>query len=133
VREPFGNALGAAEFRLVEERPRPETLVLVVLGDVDLHTADELGSRLAAASRRRIDSVVVDLSAVTFVDSQGIGALLLGARLFGSRPDRFRLVVRRPEIRRVFEITSLDQILPLDPTREAALARLAPAGDDGGS
>ena len=96
--------------------------MVVVLGDVDLHTADEFGSRLAAASRQGIDSVVVDLSAVTFVDSQGIGALLLGARLFGSRPDRFRLVVHRPETRRVFEITSLDQVLPLDSTREEALA-----------
>jgi hypothetical protein len=37
-------------------------------------------------------------------------------------------VVPAPEIRRVFEITALDRVFPLDTTREQALAGVA--GDD---
>jgi hypothetical protein len=36
---------------------------------------------------------------------------------------RFRLVVPEPQIRRIFEITALDRVFPLDETREQALAR----------
>ena len=112
----------AAEFRLDEDQPQSGTVVLAVHGDVDLHTAAELGRRLVAAIDRGVSVLVVDLSAVAFVDSQGLGALLHGARRFGPGERRLRLVVPGREIRRVFELTSLDQVLPLHRTREEALA-----------
>lgn len=121
--DPDGTASSATEFRLVEEEPRQGTVVLAVFGDVDLHVADELGDRLVAMIERGATAVVVDLSGVTFVDSQGLGALLRGTRKASASQGRLRLVVPRAEIRRIFEITSLDEVFPLDASREEAFAR----------
>jgi anti-sigma B factor antagonist len=122
VRNPDAPVVGAADFRLEEEQPRHGTVVMAVYGDLDLHSADELGDRLVGAVERGASALVVDLSGVGFVDSQGLGALLRGTRRLGPGEGRFRLVVPAPEIRRVFELTSLDQVFPLDETREQALA-----------
>lgn len=112
----------ASDFRLEEDHPQPDTVVVTVYGDLDLHSADQLGDLLVGVVDRGASLVVVDLSDVEFVDSQGLGALMRGTRRFGAGKDRFRLVVPAPEIRRVFEITALDRVFPLDATREQALA-----------
>lgn len=112
----------ASDFRLEEDHPQPDTVVVTVYGDLDLHSADQLGDLLVGVVDRGASLVVVDLSDVEFVDSQGLGALMRGTRRFGAGKDRFRLVVPAPEIRRLFEITALDRVFPLDATREQALA-----------
>lgn len=112
----------ASDFRLEEDHPQPDTVVVTVYGDLDLHSADQLGDLLVGVVDRGTSLVVVDLSDVEFVDSQGLGALMRGTRRFGAGKDRFRLVVPAPEIRRLFEITALDRVFPLDATREQALA-----------
>ena len=117
---------GSIDFRLEEDRPRPGTLVVTVHGDLDLHSADELGDRLVEAVEDGASSVVVDLADVDFVDSQGLGALLRGTRRLGGEGGRFRLVVPTPRVRRIFEITALDRVFPLDESREQALARGIP-------
>jgi len=115
--------MGAIDFRLEEDSPRPGTVVVSVHGDLDLHSADELGDRLVGAVVGGASSLVVDLSGVEFVDSQGLGALLRGTRRLGGDADQFRIVVPAPQIRRLFEITALDRVFTLDETREQALAR----------
>lgn len=122
VRDLEGTAMEASDFRLEEDHPQPGTVVVTVYGDLDLHSADQLGDLLVGVVDRGTSLVVVDLSDVEFVDSQGLGALMRGTRRFGAGKDRFRLVVPAPEIRRVFEITALDRVFPLDATREQALA-----------
>ena len=102
--------------------------MLAVSGDVDLHSADVLADALDAAIAGGAESLVVDLSGATFVDSQGLGVLLRETRRFDPRGGSFRLVVPRTEIRRVFEVASLDRVFPLDASREEALARLPGVG-----
>jgi len=126
VRDLEVTAMDASDFRLEEDQPRPGTLVVSVHGDLDLHSADRLGDLLVAAVDRGVSLLVVDLSDVEFVDSQGLGALLRGTRRFGAGKERFRLVVPAPEIRRVFEITALDQVFALDESREAAITAGSP-------
>ena len=131
MRDSESAVLGASDFRVEEAQPQRGTILLTVHGDLDLHSADELGDRLVGAVERGALSLVVDLSDVGFVDSQGLGALLRGTRRLGAGEGRFRLVVPAPEIRRVFEITALDRVFPLDETQEQALA--GSSGDEEGA
>lgn len=112
------------EFRIEEERPRPGTAVLVVHGEADLHSAPELRERLRMAIDGGATSLVLDLTETTFVDSTSLGVLLGGMKRLREHDGTIRLVVPRPEVRRVFEITLLDRIFPLDETREQALAAI---------
>ena len=109
-------------FRIDEERPQPGIAVLVVHGDADLHAAPELRERLGAAIDSGADMVVVDLSDTSFLDSTALGVLLGALKRLRENDGQIQLVVSRPEIRRIFEITLLDQILPLQETRANALA-----------
>lgn len=110
------------DFAIHEEQPRPHVLVLALHGDADLHIAPELRDRLTFAIDGEIRTVVIDLTETTFVDSMVLGVLLGAMKRLRSRRGLLRLVVPRAEIRRIFEITLLDRIFPLDATRDEALA-----------
>lgn len=113
------------DFRVDEEYPSPRSVVLVLHGDADLHVAPELRDRLASAIDGGADTLVLDLSGTTFVDSMALGVLLGAMKRMRARQGELRLVVPRPELRRIFEITLLDRVFPLDTTREEALAAAA--------
>jgi anti-anti-sigma factor len=79
---------------------------IVVIGELDLATAPELAALLE--SRNGAGQVTVDLSATSFVDSQGLATLTAAKQRL---QDRLRIVNAREGVRRVFEITKLDEIL----------------------
>ena len=96
--------------------------VVVVSGDVDLHSAPELRERLASLVEGDALDVTVDLSDTTFVDSMGLGVLLAAKKQLATAGGELGLVVSSPEIRRVFEITMLDRVFTIHATRAAAVA-----------
>ena len=116
----------AGLFRLDQERV-DGTVLLTVHGDADLHSAPELRERLERLDDEGVTALVVDLSEVIFIDSMALGLLLAAMKRARSREGHLRLVVSRPEIRRIFEITLLDRVLAIDSTREEALAQVGPA------
>ena len=120
-----GHAETSAEFRVDEERPVAGVVVLAVAGEVDLHVAPSLRERLHKAVDAAGRAVILDLSEVTFVDSMTLSVIVGAGKRARARQSEVRLVVPRPEIRRVFEITLLDRVFPLDSTREGSLAAVA--------
>ena len=111
------------EFRIEEERPSgSNATVLVVYGEVDLHVAPELRERLDTAVDRHGPKVVVDLRRVSFLDSMALGVLLSALKQARASGGDLRLVVSGAKLRRLFEITLLDQVFTLASTREEALA-----------
>jgi anti-sigma B factor antagonist len=82
------------------------TTTVTVAGDVDLSTVAELDHAVHAAV---IDatSVVVDLAAVTFIDSAGINTLLKSRRLADERDRRFRIANPTGVVRDVLDLTGV--------------------------
>ena len=107
-----------------------ERILLSARGELDLHLAPELQDRIDAALARGARLIALDLSAVTFVDSMVLGVLLGGLHRSQLRGADLRLVVPNPELRRIFEISLLDQVFTIDTTREEAFA---PSLEPGGS
>jgi anti-sigma B factor antagonist len=114
--------------RIDEERPRKTSVVLVVSGDADLHLAPELRDRLAEAITDGARHIVVDLSAVTFIDSKALGVLLGARNRLQGAGGHLRLVVPASDVRRIFELSMLDQVFALDSTRDEALTSLVDSG-----
>lgn len=112
-------------FRIEEERPTPGVTVLVVHGDADLHAAPVLRERLGAAVDAGDSGIVVDLTQTSLLDSTTLGVLLGAVKRLRGGNGRIQLVVSRPELRRIFEITLLDQVMPLAETRAEALAAVS--------
>jgi anti-sigma B factor antagonist len=121
------STVGSDAFRIDVERASRELAIVDVVGDADLHSAPELRDRLRELLDDGVKRVVVDLSETTFVDSMTLGVLLGSMKRLGTADGSLELVVPRPDIRRIFEITMLDRVFELHETREQALA----AGADG--
>ena len=82
-------------------------LVLAVAGEIDLATAPQLADCLVAAADH---DVAVDLSAVTFLDSSGLSALVAGSRALAETGHVLRTFGERDTILRVLEISGLDAL-----------------------
>jgi len=96
--------------------------VVTASGELDAFVADDL----ADAFRRAGESgkVVVDLRAVSFMDSTALGLLVRAAREIDERGGAIRVVLPAGTARRIFELTTLDRVLPVSGSRTQALAEL---------
>ena len=88
------------------------TIVLSVTGEIDVATADDLRDiGLGVLQSLQCETLCADLSAVTFMDSTGLGALIA---LRTAAVDNGRtLVIRNPSVAttRLFELTGLSEVL----------------------
>ena len=97
------------DFR-VDVAQEGEVSVVSVGGDVDLHSAPVLRVQLAALADAYVAHVVLDLSDATFLDSMALGVILAAKKRQTAARGRLDLVVATPELRRIFEITMLDEV-----------------------
>jgi anti-anti-sigma factor len=82
--------------------------VVRVRGEVDLATAPQLrGMLLEVLAARPATHLVIDLSAVTFLDSTGIGVLVGAHQRVTASGGWFSAVVSTPMVRRVLQVTGL--------------------------
>jgi anti-sigma B factor antagonist len=91
-----------------------------VTGELDLATSGELEAaleRMPAAGR-----IVIDLTDCDFLDSSGVRVLLAGATRSEAQGGRVVVVAPDPRIRRVLELTGVEDKLTVRETRAAALA-----------
>jgi anti-sigma B factor antagonist len=87
---------------------------LAIVGELDVSCARRFGDILGNATADGVDDLVIDLRAVTFVDSTGLVLLIKADTL--AREEGFNLhIVRSPTeiVRAVFEVSGIDTLLPL--------------------
>lgn len=99
------------------------TCVITLRGDIDAFTTPGLRldlRRLGADAA--VSMLVLDLRAVTFLDSSALGAFVGALRLVRERGALLRIVQPRTAAARIFAQTGLDAVLELHPTREQALS-----------
>jgi anti-sigma B factor antagonist len=116
---------GLIDFGLVDESLDSGTHLIALRGEIDVHSAPRLGSRLFGLVEDGTSRVIVDLSDVTFIDSTGIGVLLNALRHFSLRHARMVLVCPTERVLRPFQVTGLIRRLTIFENREHALAGLA--------
>ncbi len=112
-----------APFRAELQWPERGIGLVAVAGEIDMHTAQQLGDTLAVAREGEPRRLIVDLSAVGFIDSIGLSVLVQSARLLQAAGACFCLTGAGDRLMRVFEIAGLDDVLSFYPTREQALER----------
>lgn len=99
-----------------------DVVVLNVVGEVDIHTVPGLAAGVAEILQESTGSVVIDLTDVSFIDSSGLGELVRAHRELADRGRQMRLACSRPTLLRLFDITGVDELFTVLPTREAAVA-----------
>lgn len=84
--------------------------------------APDLKSDLVLLAQEGVRNLIFDLSDVKFVDSSGLSAILTGNRLWNSEESLFILTgVAQPAVKKLIEISRLDNILTLIPTVQESI------------
>jgi anti-anti-sigma factor len=107
--------------------------VLDVRGELEISTVDSLQPAIEGALAAS-GPVVIDLCGTSFLDSQGLYALLvLRERL--REQDRELAIACWPDgaVALLFQVSGTDRLFELRPSREAAIAAVIPAPEPRGS
>jgi anti-anti-sigma factor len=89
------------------------TLTLSLAGDLDSQTAERFQPAIEEAEHSGAAVIVLDLTEVRFIDSSGLVALLMAARRSDRRGGRLLVRAGSGEVRKLLELTSIDQKLNL--------------------
>jgi anti-sigma B factor antagonist len=120
---PFGLGSKSVELPLAVRRVSRDDVELVsVKGEIDVGTASRLIGVLNQSVVEARESLVVDLSAVDFMDSTGLALLINAHRRLTRRRKGFAVVCPPGPLLRVFEITDMIDTLHVCPDRETAAA-----------
>ncbi len=95
--------------------------VLQVGGEIDVATAPRLREQLIKLVNDQRFMIVVDLGAVDFIDSTGLGVLIGALKRVRTHDGNLALVCTEPRIVKVFEITGLNQVFQIFPSVDAAV------------
>ncbi len=101
--------------------------VIALYGEVDYATALEFRAAMSATlSTGTVDTIIVDLSGVTFLDSTGVGTLVAAARICAELKVRFRVSEANPFIAKLFTVVGVAEMLgiPAAPGVPPRLPRL---------
>lgn len=107
------------DFALTTRQGRVGTVVEVV-GELDMSTTPQLRDRLFEVVQGGARVVVVDLADVGFMDSSGLGALVLAYKDLRERDGWLGLAGVRPPVRQLFSVTSVDRVIGLFDTVQDA-------------
>ncbi len=96
--------------------------VVAVGGEIDVYTAPKLRdtiSELVAAGRYHL---VVDMQAVEFLDSTGLGVLVGGLKKVRAHDGSLELVCHQDRLLKIFRITGLAKVFVIHDDTEQALS-----------
>ena len=99
----------------------PKGVVLVVEGQVDMHTSPELRVKLRENLEKKMTPLVVDLTKVQFIDSSGLATLIEALQAVGRYGGKLRLFGLSPAVKNLFKLSNLISIFDIRATREDAV------------
>jgi stage II sporulation protein AA (anti-sigma F factor antagonist) len=93
---------------------RGDTAVVRISGACDASCHEQLRERLLAAELKRPGHLVLDLTALGFIDSIGLRVVLGAWNRARHAGHAFSVALASSgQVRRVFELTGVDQIVPV--------------------
>jgi anti-sigma B factor antagonist len=113
------------DFSVRTETAHDDVEVISLAGEVDLYTAPEFKQELLRVIGEGASQVIVDLTDTTFIDSTTLGVLVGGVKRLRPNGGQLSLVCSDRNITKIFEITGLDRVFAIYPTRDEALQAVA--------
>jgi len=93
--------------------------LLEIIGRVTSENSETLKAYLQELGKRE-QHVLIDCSALEYISSTGLGALLVLLKLIQNKHGILRLFCVSPRIVEVFKISGFDKYFPIFPSLEAA-------------
>lgn len=113
TREPDADlaGLGVSPVRDVERGH--EWTLLVLAGELDLHSSQALGEAIARERERGAERLVLDLHDVTFLDSTALRVLLVTRSQLRDAGGEVVLLAPTKEVRRTLDVSGVSRLLTI--------------------
>jgi anti-sigma B factor antagonist len=108
----------------LKERHEDGVTIFALSGAIDLHYAPTLRSLFQSKLNERCPVLIVDLSAVDFIDSTGLATLIEYHRDAGAHGGIFCLAAINSNLKAIFDVVQLDKVLAIFPTVAEAKAAI---------
>ena len=96
--------------------------VVAPRGDVDMAVADDVRVRLTELVDRGRSRLVLDLGAVMYIDSSGLGALVAAMKHARAAGGDIKVCALETDVRALFEMTRLNKVLAVHANAQEAIA-----------
>jgi anti-sigma B factor antagonist len=114
-------------FQATDDLLGGDVRVLRVAGDVDFDVAPDFKRRITGFIEAGDRQLIVELSAVDFIDSTAIGVLVGAIKRMRAAGGTLVVVCDNDEVRGIFEAVGLESVIPLHQSHEDAFVALAVA------
>jgi anti-sigma B factor antagonist len=116
--QPIANTLSGVRSFSIETGSLGQASLVSLNGDLDLSTAKRAEQAIEEAEQASPPMLVIDLRGLSFMDSTGL-RVVVSADKRATKANRRLVIIQGPAaVRRVFEITRLDERLEIVDTPE---------------
>lgn len=106
----------------IETRDAPPFRVILLSGDVDLHSSPQARQAILDGLKAG-KPLLVDLSGVSYMDSSGVASLVEGYQTARKQGIEFGLAAPAAAAMNVLRLARLDKVFPIHASIEERLAR----------
>lgn len=107
----------------LNRRSEADFQVLEVTGEIDVYTAPRLREAIVELIGEGNNKIIIDVDRVDFLDSTGLGVLVGGLKKVRENGGSLEVICSQSRIRKIFEITGLDQVFGLHDDISGATSR----------
>ncbi|WP_460515035.1 STAS domain-containing protein [Flindersiella endophytica] len=106
----------------LSNRSEGNHMVVEVGGEIDVYTAPRLREKMVELVNAGHYNLVVDMEAVDFLDSTGLGVLVGGLKRVRSHDGSLQIVCTQERLLKIFRITGLTKVFPIHDSVQDAVA-----------
>ncbi len=106
----------------LETRDVEGRTIVSVGGEIDVYTAPKLRDKITELVAAGTFDIVIDMEAVEFLDSTGLGVLVGGLKKVRAHDGSLHLICNQDRLLKIFRITGLAKVFTIHESADAALA-----------
>jgi anti-sigma B factor antagonist len=96
--------------------------IIAVGGEIDVYTAPKLRDKITELVAEGVYDIIVDMEAVEFLDSTGLGVLVGGLKKVRAHDGSLQLICTQDRLLKIFRITGLAKVFVIHDSADGALA-----------
>ncbi len=96
--------------------------IVAVGGEIDVYTAPKLRDKITELVADGVYQIVIDMEAVEFLDSTGLGVLVGGLKKVRAHDGSLELICTQDRLLKIFRITGLAKVFVIHDSSDGALA-----------
>ena len=113
-------AIASLTSKIQLEKTGKNVRIFVIYGDVDEAVIEDIEERVSRLLKEEKQYLVLDFSHVEYVDSRGLGLLVVMTRKLQKKEGDVYLCNVSADIKKMFHYTEVDKIISICDTRESA-------------